>query len=449
MNSVRLKNAIIIVLVVVIAVAIIVGSVYVAVDNNRSVESREYFFDTAPIDYSSQSNFAYAKLFKEAVATYFSSVSTSIDLGAFGDRLLAAMSVSRIPAEKLGGMATAIKNNSLSDILGKSWTDMSDEEWEELLRVPGLTAISSFLDAFFEESGLTGEETGEFLYNYMQLYSPADYKAALSLVGEDTFVRFVSTTTYFLTSISDIKQGKGDYIDSAALRAVLFEGGSAYANMGKVGLDNIEKAFGLIWQYGEDKNNAAEINRYTAAMQGKIGGIIPLIGYVLREVKTTDIEAARNYSADGDRVMLVMSQAGFASSVKAGIEKFVAEYGAVFGIDDIDGLKAWLINLTKNLYSAQLLAAGYDPSVLDSDVFLELTDGTEQAYDSFFESVKALTEREMTEEELGTMTESELAEWENTAKGLWSLEAESESFATAVMYMWTTQRIYELEKELG
>ncbi len=448
MNSVRAKNAIIIILVVTISVAIIAGAVYVAVDGNKNNGDREYFFDTAPIDYSTQKNFAYANLFKDAVAQYLSPISSQIDLSAFADRLLAAMSVTRIPAEKLGGMASAIRKNNLNDIVGNIDGDITDEELEELLKISGLKLISDFLDGFFEESGLTGEETGKFLYNYMELYSAENYKTALHAMGEDIFVKFVSTTTYFLTSVSDIKEGTGDYVNSVVLKAALYEAGSSYLDMGSKGTEVTESVLGLRFHFDEDKTYSAEINGYAAAINGKLGCVIPLLGCVLREIKTDDIERARLYSQDGKDGDLIISQAGFARSVKAGTEKFLLAYGDIIGAENLAELKSQLISLTKNLYSAQMVTAGIDPSKLDGEEIKEYFAESEKSFDTFFAAVEKLSDTDLSDEIIDGMSEEERKELVSTAKNMWSLEEESGTFVTAVTYMWAAQRLYEAEKEL-
>lgn len=448
MNSVRAKNAIIIILVVTISVAIIAGAVYVAVDGNKNNGDREYFFDTAPIDYSTQENFAYANLFKKAVAEYLSPISSQINLSAFADRLLAAMSVTRIPAEKLGGMASAIKKNNLNDIVGNIDGDITEEELEKLLHISGLKVISDFLDGFFEESGLTGEETGKFLYNYMELYSAENYKTALHTVGEDNFVKFVSTTTYFLTSVSDIKEGTGDYVNSAVLKAALYEAGSAYLNVGSKGADVLEQVLGFNFHYDEDKTYSAEINGYAAAIKGKSGCVIPLLGYVLREIKTDDIERARLYSQNHKDDDLIISQAGFARSVKAGIEKFLLAYGEKIGAENLTELKLQLISLAKNLYSAQILTAGIEPSILENEEMKEYFAASAESFETFFATVEKLSDMDISDEIIDGMSEEERKELVSTAKNMWSLEGESGTFVTAVTYMWAAQRLYEAEKEL-
>ena len=448
MNSVRAKNAIIIILIVTISVAIIAGAVYVAVDGNKNNGEREYFFDTAPIDYSTQKNFAYANLFRDAVAQYLSPVSTQIDLSKFADRLLAAMSVTRIPAEKLGGMATAIRRNNLNDIGGGIDGDITEKELEELLKISGLKVISDFLDGFFAESGLTGEETGRFLYNYMELYSAESYKTALHLIGEDDFVKFVSTTTYFLTSVSDIKEGTGDYVNSAVLKAALYEAGSAYLNVGSKGTETIERVLGLRFHFDEDKANSSMINGYAAAINGKLGCVIPLIGYVLREIKTDDIERARLYSQDGKEGDLIISQTGFARSIKAGMEKFLLAYGDKRGAENLAELTSQLIALTKNLYSAQIVTAGVDPSIMEDEDIKAYFAASEKSFETFFAAVEKLSHTAMSDEIIDGMTEEERKELVSTAKNIWSLEKESGTFVTAVTYMWAAQRLYEAEKEL-
>ncbi len=448
MNSVRAKNAIIIILVVTISVAIIAGAVCVAVDGNKNNGDREYFFDTAPIDYSTQENFTYANLFKKAVAEYLSPVSSQIDLSAFADRLLAAMSVTRIPAEKLGGMASAIRKNNLNDIVGNIDGDITDEKLEELLKISGLKVISDFLDGFFTESGLTGEEAGKFLYNYMELYSAENYKTALHVIGEDNFVKFVSTTTYFLTSVSDIKEGTGDYVNSTVLKAALYEAGSAYLDMGSKGTDVLEQVLGFNFYYDEDKTYSAEINGYAAAINGKLGCVIPLLGYVLREIKTYDIERARLYSQDGKDGDLIVSQAGFARSVKAGTEKFLLAYGDKIGAENLAELKSQLISLTKNLYSMQMVTAGIDPSKLAGEEMEEYFSASEKSFDTFFAAVEKLSDANLSDEIIDGMSEEERKELVSTAKNMWALEDESGTFVTAVTYMWAAQRLYEAEKEL-
>ncbi|MGN1041867.1 MAG: hypothetical protein ACI4SK_00110 [Christensenellales bacterium] len=448
MLSVRAKNIIIIVLITLISAAIIGGSVYVAVESNKNNEEREFFFDSAPINYSTEKNFYYANLFREAVAKYLQPISNQINLEKFADQLLEALSTARVPAYKLGTMASALKKYGIEDVFGRTDIEnMTDEELEKLFKSSGLTTISNFLNGFFTESGLTGEETGLVLYNYFDKNFSDEYRLALHSVGKENFVRLASSTAYFITSLSDIKEGTGNYVNSSVVKSALYELGSTLIAVNAAGADNVEKVLGLRWNYGSDKEYATEINAYSAKMSGKIGLLLPLIGCVLRQAEVADIEYARQYAENGSIDALVLSHAGFAKAVDKGIEAFGSEYGDVLG-EDVGSLKARLVSFSKDLYCARMVTAGINPELLENEEFGEIFDTSEQAFERFFSAVEGLKDLTETEDTLSAMSASEKEALATEARNLWALEKEGGEIASSIAFMWTSQIFYNATKGL-
>ena len=272
MTSYGKRNAVGIALVILVTLAIIGGVVYVAVDSNRPDPVTEFFIDTAPVDYTTKENVIYVKKFRDAVNGFLAEI-TGINISNFTDQIVEAMSISRIPAEKLSGMADAVNQNDLTGLIDAlNNASLTEEQIIELFETTSLEFVSSFLDGLFDKSGLTSEEFGLVLYNYFVLYGGQEYSLLLSAFGKDNFVSLIGDTAYFITTVNDVKEGTGEYVDSHAMSAAFYQLGTVFLKAeSAAGVDTLEKVLLLRWNYGEDKNNYERINVYTGASREKIG----------------------------------------------------------------------------------------------------------------------------------------------------------------------------------
>ena len=95
--SVKWKNAVGILLIVVIVAAIVAGVTVAALDENKKTSEVEYFIDYAPVDYSAAENVIYVRSFRDTVEGIMSLFAEELHLTQFADRALTAASLARIP----------------------------------------------------------------------------------------------------------------------------------------------------------------------------------------------------------------------------------------------------------------------------------------------------------------------------------------------------------------
>lgn len=444
MDSVRAKNIIIIILIAAISAVIIGGAVYVAVSTNVRNENREYFFDSAPVDYSKQENFAYRALFKEAVMNYFAPLADNIgglteQSEIFAERLLNAMSVSRISGETLGQMANSIKKHKITDVLGGvDLGDLSEEDLKNIMKVSALDVIGNFFDAFFLETGLTGEETGTVIYNYLDIYASAEYRVALYTIGKEDFVSFIAIFTYFLSSVSEIKTGTTD-IDEHALKGACYELGANFLRVGK-DVEVLEKVFNLRFHF-EDKEYGASASVFSQSLSKKMGSLFPLIGYILTECLANDIKNALDYAENGDTDSLILSQSGFARSIKRGVDRFLVEYGADFGAENYEEFQERINLIVKDLYSLRMTILGLSEEALQDEEFLQTLQESRENFAKFFSAVEVLKDFDgnlnLTDEEKISLTA--------VARDMWAIEKDGGDIVGCIVYLWVAQILYDTE----
>lgn len=440
------RNAVGIALVILVTLSIIGGVVYVAVDANRPDPVTEFFIDTAPVDYTSEENVIYVKKFRDAVNGFLAEL-TGINASTFTDRLVEAMSISRIPAEKLGGMADAVNTNDLTGLIDAlNNASLTEEQVLKLFETTSMQFVSSFLDGLFDKSGLTSEEFGTVLYNYFLLYGGSEYSALLSAFGKDNFISLIGDTSYFITTVNDVKSGTGEYVDSHAMSAAFYHLGTVFLKAESAGTDTLEKVLLLRWNYGEDKNNYDKINVYTAALNNKIGYLFPLFGCVLRSIGAEEVERGRLYAETGKDADLVYSQALIAKSVGKGLDEFILSYGEKFGCSDRETLEAQLKALVENLYKAQTLTVG---GSLEAENFTERLKDHLGAIEEFFDALVVLEE---IDHDYDTLVEMEkdgsIAYLAESSRSLWALEEVADVFNASVIYMWASQILYDLAGEV-
>jgi len=436
MKSARAKNIIIIVLVSAIAAAIIGGSVYVAVENNSRNGQVDFFFDSAPADYSSAENFAYANLFREAVANYLKPLSDKIDFYGFADKLVRTASVTRISAETLGKCAAAIKKHNINDVLnGIKIEDMTDEELEELFKTSGFTLIKNIVGGFFSESGLTGSEAGNFIWNYAFLYGTEEQRNAFNAIGQDNFVGFSALSFNLISNFSD---GNASSFDGFTVKSIIYELGARLFKVSAGGADAVEKAFGLQWSR-EEGEYAAAFNGFTAGISGKIGLLFPLFGFILKEIDVETSDYASEYAETGEENALILSRMGLSAAILRGADIFISRYGEQFGAENMEELKLQVVNLVKNIYCARMVSAGFPPETLEQKEIVDILNAAEKDVVEFFNAV----------EFLGKADKSAInAEYIEKVKNMDGILRQAEEVTASVIYLWTAQRMHNLEKEI-
>lgn len=436
----RYRNVIGITLLIAVALALIVGVAVVAVRAKSNAEERVYFIDTAPVDYTAAENAVYVLKFRNAVASYLAPVSEELSLGDLADRLLNAMSKARIPAQKLGGMADAINKYSLSGIGGSvdGW-DLTEEQFIAILTKSGFSYVNEFLNSFFDESGLTGEEFGTFLYHYLDLYGSSDYKLALNAVGKDIFIQFMSCTVYFITSVNDVGSGEGQYIDDYILEAAFYQLGSVFLNaVDAAGAEVLERALGLQFSVGETQDNYEEINAYLGALNGKTGTVIAMIGCILRSASANAIGECRSYAETGGDDELIYSQILAAKEALDGLRQFTERYDGALG-NDLFEIKEEMYTYVENITLAQAIITGSDMEAL-----AEALDDMHSRMNAFADSLAYLATLDYTREDIAALDETAKEALVEQAKNMSVLASDADYLFSEIIIMWITTRMNEM-----
>lgn len=434
------RNAVGITLLIILALAVIAVVVVTAVDANKIEESNVYFIDGAPIDYNATENVVYVKRFRDAVSNYFSSVSSQINLNRFADRLLNALSVSRVSVSKLDTLATAINKYELNEIFAGVGEGEITEEWlTEILSKTSMDLFGSFFRRFFKETGLTSEELGLFIYNYLNIYGGDGYKTALNAVGKNNFIDLLSFTTFFLSSYGDTENGS--LSETGAMEAALYQMGAVLKNAAAGGVENLEKALGLVWIYGNDKDNYEEINAYSVALNGKIGYIFPLFGCILKEIDAETVRIVSDKEESGDKY--IRSRILVAKTVNRGLEKFIAEYGDKFGAKDKAELTAQIKLIFSNLYGTVVASSDGDRERFDA-----LVNETYGRIDRFIAALEALNDCDDDFDYICNLTAEEKEKLTLFSKDLAVLKGDADTFLAATFYSWSMARLYEIAREV-
>lgn len=431
------RNAVGITLLILVAVAIIAVVVIAAVNANKPKVDNEYFIDTAPIDYGAAENVVYVKRFHDTVGDYFNSLSTQINLDGFADRLINALSAARIPAVKLDGLATAIKNNDLGKISeAVNGGQITEDMLKEILNKTNVDILGSFFRSFYEESGLTSEEFGAFIYSYLNLYSSNDYKAALNAVGRENFIELISYTTYFLSAIDEINEDNL-FREDGVLSAAFYQLGAVLKAGADGGVENLEKVLGFEWIFGSDRENYEKINVYTAPLKGSLGYLFPLAGCVLKEIDSETLEVLQKTDLSNDAENIYAKSKAIKAAAR-GIDKFIAEFGNGYGVESADGVFARLQIAMENVYGAIFVASDGNREMFD-----ELKQNSAKMMNNFSAAFELFKETDLTVEELKSMDYEQFERLKKAAEDVDAMSGYADTAVGGIFYMWVSYRMYE------
>ncbi|MBR1747709.1 MAG: hypothetical protein IJ735_05830 [Clostridia bacterium] len=416
------KNAVGVLLIIVVVAAVVAGVTVAVLDNNKKKTEVEYFVDVAPTDYTADENVVYVKRFRDTVENLFSFLSEELKLKTFADRVLNAASLARIPAEKLDGVATAIKKVDLASI-GSDLVNIDEEKIRRFAERSTLSVMQGAVSDLFSYSGLSTGEFAAFLYEYLALYGTETYKATLAVLGKETFVDFVGATLFVVTETG--KMGTGIVSHGQAIQAAAYEYGSIVKDAYAVGDDVFSEAFGLRFNRMEGSEDSV------AFMNEKTGPLFCLMGYLFSEISFSTAEnlAEKNFSSDN-----VSAYVALAKDILRGADAFLSDYGERMGAGDYDELAAVIIEYYDRLNRARYLSLSVD---LSADQMREYLEERRAGTTKFFSALRALgTEGDYTEEERA----AQVADFS-------AFSEELNELGEAFIYLWFAERAGELDEE--
>lgn len=437
MNA-RWKNAIGVIILIIVSATIIAGAVFSAVESKEKGVEKELFLDVAPVDYSAEENMIYAKRFRDAIASYFAPVTTEMSLGDFADKVLNACSLARIPAYKLDRMAQVIKRYDVGELQNAlaNGSEITEEQVQKLFEKENPAFIAEILHSFFAETGLTGEEFGNFVYQYLINYASADYKSALALVGKDVFTEFVGATAYFLSQMKDYSEHEGRLADAYAFEAAAYQMGSVFvATANSAPAATVEKALGFAWSYDPTLTNYAELTVVLNELKGKFFTALLITGEIMRSVRAESLDEAT------DDTGFILSRISLAKDIKRGLDNYIARYGSD---TDLNLLKATFSAVVDDIYYAFAYVAGGDTT---GEAFVTALNNVRAHYEDFFASLIYLDGLDLSAVDIDSASEADKNALLIKAQKLSALNDDATFITESLLYLWGSSRLYELKKE--
>jgi len=433
----------------VLVLAILSGTIiYTVIQSSQKKSDWELFIDAAPVDYSTEENYFFVLRFKDSAKKFISSVFNGADATVLVDRVVISLSKARIPAEKLGAMATAIAQTDINKI-SQSLNNMeiTEDNIMEFMQITTMEYIAQALHEFFSVSGLTEEEFSRFLYEYLKEYSPKDYIIYLDIFGKENFIAFFSNSIYLINTLSEIKETGGENISNYALQAVFYQLGSVYLSIiNDVGVDVVENVLCFDWSF-EDQNGQldTEKNALFETMQGKIGLIAGVFGSLMKELDVFTIKTIRDYILEEDEGRIksdkqIYSQMLMAKSIKSSLSTL---YSAKTGIADFDDMVGTYLIVIKNAVILNYLMSGGNS---DDEIIIEACEQIDGNMARYKGAIEYLSELEYTYEEISNIEEGEYYEGlVIKAKEMNSMKYSLDYFIASLLNIWINNQAKSLE----
>lgn len=422
--------------------------IYGFVPSSKDKPEWELFIDEAPVNYDAEENYFFVMRFQDSAKTFLSKVFSGVDGTALTDRVVLALKKARIPAEKLGTMATAINNFNLDriqEVLDK--TEITEEDIMEYLETTTVEYLSSAIHKFFATSNLTEEEFSKFLYVYLKDYAPSDYKLYLDLLGRENFIAFFSNSIYLINTLGDIKETGGESISDYALQAVFYQLGSVYTKMvDEAGVDVIEKVLCLDWNFEKIDGTAnVEANTIYSRVKGRLGLIVDVLGAVMQQADTNTINAFREHSKEQSTEKIktdkfIYSQVFMAKTIKNAMENL---YNAKTGIEDFDELITVYENVVANIIVLNYVNSGGAES---DEAIIEQVNIIKANMTKYSGAINYLYQKNYTLAEVESMSGESYKELEQYAKNMSAMKYSLDYFVASLLNIWIQQQAKTLSE---
>ena len=440
MNT-RWKNAVGVIIIVILSALIVAGAVVSALGNNSNQSEKEIFIDVAPIDYTAEENVVAVRRFHSAVANYFSQISQTLSLQNFADRVVLACSRARIPAYKLNVIADVIHNYEPTEILSALNNDSSITEDQIIALFAMDTPLFAvdIMHALFTETDLTGEEFGRFVYEYLNEYGSVGYKSALSAVGKDVFIDFVGSASYFISQLKDYNNGSGKLTDSAAFVSACYQMGTVAKAMASVSsVTNVEKVLGFDWSFDPSIAEYNALMTRITELRGKFVATLNLLGMVLRNLSYDSVDKTFNAETQAQKAAATIT---LAKDIKYALDTFVDEYGTDLNIGSLDELKAMYIIATDDIYYSMKYVSNSD---VTNEQFLNSVSGMHDNYEKLFGALTYLSALNYDESAINALDEGTRTDLYNKCDDFAALSYDSPYILESILYLWGSARLYEL-----
>lgn len=442
-------KAVIFVTAVVLVVALLAGIIiYTVIQASQEKKEWELFIDAAPVDYSTEENYFFVMRFKDSAKKFISSVFNGADGTVLTDRVISSLSKARIPAEKLGTMATAISQTDINAINESlNGLEITEEDIMNFMQTTTMEYIAISLHKFFSVSGLTEEEFSRFLYAYLKDYSPKDYVIYLDIFGKENFIAFFSNSIYLINTLSEIKETGGESISDYALQAVFYQLGSVYLSIiNDVGVDVVEKVLCFDWNF-VDQNGIedTEKNELFTAVRGRIGLIAGILGSLMKEIDVYTIGIIRDYLAEEDEGRIksdkqIYAQMLMAKTIK---ESLKTMYSAKTGIENFEDMANTYLTAIKNTVKLNYLISG---GSLDDQIIIDACEQIDGNMSRYIGAITYLSELDYSYEQI---TEIEAGEYYDAliikAKEMNSMKYSLDYFIASLLNIWINEQSKSLE----
>lgn len=314
-NSLLLE--IITIALVVVVLALCIAGTFLLEGNMN--QEWEYRTDDSDLDYYAQgsgNDFQYATSLKYAISNYFGTtlnqyVNIASLIEPFSEKVVTAMSKARIPARKLKLIADQLDADNLASPF-KDFAEFIKQfdnvyEFEDYLLemdpVGFFSTLFSGISSIFRQTNLTEDEFATFIYEYLSSNASDSYKSFLLLIGREYFIKLLSNTLYVIVRMDETANTQ--YMSastSSALQQVCYQLGSTYVNIAKIsgGTTTFERILWWTWDYDVSTDKGKMAQELSDSVRGKIGDLFLVLGNVLKNATTSDIEFIVNKNNGSD-----------------------------------------------------------------------------------------------------------------------------------------------------
>ena len=309
----------------------------------------EYFSaDYANVD------FGYITNFKKQISVYLGGLLNAefagflniekvleVRLSSFADKVVNAMAMARISAEKLNAISRMLQENPISGIYTR-FSDFFDRLAEtenvesEIINFISNASIFSvlgdLLHDFMEKTTLTENEIANFIYYYILQNESEEYLEYFHKMGKEYFIKIVSETVYALSSMQSESL---DHYNQESLfyiiQTILYELGDLYLDISDLtgGVDTFEHVFRFTWNYNTQYESYEELNALTAEVKGDIGTLCIVMGLFLKEISVDDISVFytfRNAEWNEREQKMIVASIALSQTVQRTYEKAKLEF---------------------------------------------------------------------------------------------------------------------------
>lgn len=425
--------------------------IYGFVPLNKAKPEWELFIDTAPVNYDAEENYFFVMRFQDSANLFLSSIFSGVDGSALTDRVISALKKARIPAEKLGSMATAINNfnnENIKNSLDK--TEITEEDIIKYMETTTVEYLSSAIHKFFSTSNLTEEEFSKFLYVYLSDNAPSEYKLYLNLLGRENFIAFFSNSIYLINTLGEIKETGGQSISDYALQAVFYQLGSVYTKIvNEIGVDVLENVLCVNWHFeNTDGTPNEQANTIYDKISGKLGLIAGILGAVMQQTDVETIGAFRDYHKEQSnekikRDKLIYSQILMSKTIKDAMNSL---YNAKTGIADFEDLVSTYEDVIKNTIVLNYVNSGgkeSDEAIIEQGAKIKTNMAT------YSGAINYLCEKNYTLAEIAALDANIYEKLEQKAKDMSAMKYSMDYFVASLLNIWVQQQALTLSKQLG